>query len=107
MLELFRAVFVAFALVIAAAGAASAQGQVLPLPAADQQRMDALLGAGVVGKALPSAPIDEPMRYFPLKEKTPSYTVTSGKNAGKNDQPGTPGKGDTAGGNRRGIGPPK
>ena len=45
--------------------------------------MDALLGAGVVGKALPSAPIDEPMRYFPLQEKTPSYTVTSGNERGK------------------------
>jgi hypothetical protein len=83
MLEHFRAVVAAFALTLAAAGTAGAQGQVLALPAADQQRMDALLGAGVVGKALPSAPIDEPMRYFPLKEKEPSYTVTSGKNAGK------------------------
>lgn len=63
--------------------AASAQSQVLPLPAADQQRMDALLGAGVIGKALPSAPIDDPTRYFPLQEKSPSYRVTSGKHAGE------------------------
>jgi hypothetical protein len=83
MFELFRAGVAAFALAVAVAGNPSAQGQVLPLPAADQQRMDALLGAGVVGKALPSAPIDEPMRYFPLTEKSPSYTVTSGANAGK------------------------
>ena len=82
MIKITRASVAAFVLSISAAGAASAQGQVLPLPAADQQKMDAMLGAGVVGKALPSAPIDEPKRYFPLQEKTPSYTVTSGKNAG-------------------------
>jgi len=83
MFELFRAVVAAFVLLVAAADGASAQGQVLPLPDADQQRMDAMLGAGVVGKALPSAPIDEPKRYFPLTEKSPSYKVTSGANAGK------------------------
>jgi hypothetical protein len=83
MKRLIGASVVAFVLTIAATGTASAQGQVLPLPAADQQRMNALLGASVIGKALPSGPIDEPMRYFPLTEKSPSYTVTSGPNAGK------------------------
>ena len=83
MTRFIGAIVLAFELSVVATQSASAQGQVLPLPAADQQRLDALLGAGVVGKALPSAPIDEPMRYFPLREKSPSYTVTSGKNAGK------------------------
>jgi hypothetical protein len=76
------AIAVAVAASIAAAGSASA-GDALPLPAADQQRMDALLGKGVVGRALPSAPIDDPMHYFPLQEKAPSYTITSGKRAGQ------------------------
>lgn len=83
MLELLCAVVATFVLSIAAAGTASAEGPVLQLPAADQQKLDSLLGAGVVGKALPSAPIGDPTHYFPLQEKTPSYKVTSGKNAGQ------------------------
>ena len=83
---------------LASAGSALAENPVLPLPAADQQRLDAMLGAGVVGKPLPSAPIDEPRRYFPLTEKSPSYTVTSGKNAGKTQVLGVA-KGKRPGGN--------
>jgi hypothetical protein len=83
MPSLKSTVVAALVLSVFAVRTASAQGPVLPLPAADQQRVDALLGAGVVGKALPSAPIDDPTRFFPLQEKTPSYTVTSGKHAGE------------------------
>jgi len=83
MQKSFAGVLVAFLLALFAASTASAEGPVLPLPAADQQKLDALLGPGVVGKALPSAPIDEPTRYFPLQEKAPSYTITSGKHAGE------------------------
>ena len=61
---------------------ARADGPVLPLPAADQQVITAQLGAGVVGQALPSAPITDPTIYFPLAERTSSYLVTSGPNAG-------------------------
>src|SRR5262249_22640929 len=84
--------------VLASSGSAFAENPVLPLPAADQQRLDALLGAGVVGKPLPSAPIDEPRRYFPLQEKSPTYKVTSGKNAGKTQVLGVA-KGKRPGGN--------
>jgi len=55
----------------------------IPLPAADQQNIAAQLGAGVVGQPVPSAPIDDASVYFPLQEKTLTYQVTSGPNAGK------------------------
>lgn len=71
-------------LALALSGATSAAaGPVLELPAADRQMIDSLLGAGVVGKALPSEPITDASVYFPLVEKTATYSVTSGKNAGK------------------------
>jgi hypothetical protein len=60
-----------------------AEGPVLPLPAADEKELTALLGPGVVGKALPSEPIDDVTRYFPLQERAPSYRVTAGKTAGE------------------------
>jgi hypothetical protein len=56
---------------------------VLPLPAEDQKTIDALLGPGVVGKALPSKPIQDASVYFPLADRALTYKVTSGKNAGK------------------------
>jgi hypothetical protein len=37
---------------------------ILPLPAEDQQKIDALLGPGIVGKALPSKPIQDASVYF-------------------------------------------
>lgn len=89
---------IAASFLLASAGAAFAENPVLPMPAADQQRLDALLGPGVVGKPLPSAPIEEPRRYFPLQEKSSKYTVTSGKNAGKTQVLGVA-KGKRPGGN--------
>jgi hypothetical protein len=56
---------------------------VLQLPAQDQQKIDALLGPGVVGRALPSKPIQDASTYFPLHDRVLTYKVTSGKNAGK------------------------
>lgn len=64
-------------------GSALAQGVVLPLPAADQQKLTAQLGAGVVGNALPSLPITDPTIYFPLQNTTPTYQVTAGPNTGQ------------------------
>jgi hypothetical protein len=61
---------------------AHAQGVVLPLPPEDQQMISAQLGAGVVGNALPSAPIQDASIYFPLQERAPTYQVTAGPNAG-------------------------
>jgi hypothetical protein len=63
-------------------GAAHAQGVVLPLPPADQQKIIAQLGPGVVGAALPSKPINDPSIYFPLQNSTLTYEVTAGPNAG-------------------------
>jgi hypothetical protein len=67
---------------LAPVGAASAQGPVLPLPPADQQKLAEHLGAGVVGAALPSEPISNASAYFPLTEKTFVFHVTSGANTG-------------------------
>ncbi len=61
---------------------ARAQRVVLPLPPEDQQMITAQLGPGVVGNALPSSPIQDAPIYFPLQERTPTYQVTAGRNAG-------------------------
>jgi len=60
----------------------SQTGAVLPLAPEDQQKITAKLGAGVVGQALPSQPITDTSVYFPLQDRSPSYLVTAGKNAG-------------------------
>jgi hypothetical protein len=44
-------------------------GKVIPLAPADRQELDSLLGAGVVGEALPSQPIQAPDHYLPAKVK--------------------------------------
>jgi len=59
-----------------------ADGVVLQLPPADQQAIAAKLGSGVVGKALPSKPIQDPSVYFPLQDKALTYQVMAGSNAG-------------------------
>jgi hypothetical protein len=61
---------------------ARAQGVVLPLQTEDKQMIDAQLGPHIVGKALPSTPIEDPCIYFPLREKASIYQVTAGPNAG-------------------------
>lgn len=63
---------------------AAADGVVLPLSAADQKEISAQLGPDVVGQALPSKPIDDPLLYFPLQERTLGYLITAGKDAGTN-----------------------
>jgi hypothetical protein len=59
-----------------------ADGVVLQLPPEDQQAITARLGAGVVGKALPSQPIQDTSAYFPLQDKVLLYQVMAGSNAG-------------------------
>src|SRR5271155_1317225 len=63
-------------------GTARAQGVVLPLPPQDQQKITAQLGPGVVGKALPSQPIEDVSVYFPLNDRAHTFRVTSGPNTG-------------------------
>ena len=60
-------------LLLLASGSARAQGVVLPLPPEDQQNITAQLGAGVVGAALPSNPINDPSVYFPLQQKSQQF----------------------------------
>jgi hypothetical protein len=66
---------------VLAAGLARADDVVLPLPPNDQQIIAAKLGS-IVGKALPSRPIDDVSVYFPLQERAAIYRVTAGPNAG-------------------------
>jgi len=69
-------------LYMCAAGTAHAQGVVLPLPPEDAQRINSMLGPGVVGNPVPSKPITDAATYFPLQKKSMTYQVTSGPNAG-------------------------
>ena len=57
-------------------------GVVMPLSDEDRQEINALLGPGVVGQALPSVPIQDTAAYFPLQERALNYQVTSGANVG-------------------------
>lgn len=69
--------------VLAFPQSARADGMVLPLPAKDQQEITTHLGPGVVGAAVPSKPVGDPVTYFPLQPNAPTYKVTSGPNTGK------------------------
>ena len=70
--------------IIFSAVAARAQSVVLPLPATDQQALATYLGPGVVGAARPSEQILDVSAYFPLlQEKTFTFQITTGSNAGK------------------------
>jgi hypothetical protein len=93
-----RAFAVAMVLFIGVARAAGAENPVLPLSAGDEAEITRLLGAGVVGKALPSKPIADVSVYFPLVETTSIFQVTSGSNAGKHQTLGMT-KGKRPGGN--------
>jgi hypothetical protein len=81
--RIIRSLMAAALLFVPSTGAARAQGVVLPLPPADQQKLAEHLGAGVVGAALPSDRISDASAYFPLTEKTFVFHVTSGSNSGK------------------------
>jgi len=78
-----RTIALALFALLARTPSATAQGPVLPLPADDQQMITTMLGCGVVGQALPSNSIGDVSVYFPLVERTSSFRVTSGPNAGK------------------------
>jgi len=60
----------------------AAQGIVLPLPPEDRQMILTQLGP-IVGRALPSMPIQDVSIYFPLREKASLYQVTAGRDTGK------------------------
>jgi len=77
---------------------ARAESPVLQLPEADKADIASMLGADVVGKALPSEPIGDTSTYFPLVESSHVFHVTSGPNAGKQQTLRTM-KGQRPGGN--------
>jgi len=61
---------------------ADATGPVIPLPDTDRAQLDRLLGKGVVGEALPSAPLADIDAYLPPKGSVMSLrVVTSDKKA--------------------------
>jgi len=54
----------------------------VPLPASDKAQLDALLGAGVVGEALPSSPLGAVETYVPPKGTAITYQlIEAGKKA--------------------------
>ena len=83
MRKMGKSAGVILTLLLCGAGLAAAEDKVLPLPAEDQQKLDSLLGPGVVGQALPCKPIQDASVYFPLHDRAMTFKVTSGKNAGK------------------------
>ena len=87
-ITLLRALLVPIGVLLVASRAALAQGVVLPLPPEEQQQITAQLGPGVVGKALTSKPIEDASVYFPFQDKTLTYQVTSGSNAGNTQRLG-------------------
>jgi len=69
-------------------GLAYGQSETLPLPPLDQQNITNYLGSGVVGQPMPAETIQDVTIYFPLKNRNPTYQVTSGPNSGKTEQLG-------------------
>ena len=68
MRKMGKSAGVILTLLLCGAGLAAAEDKVLPLPAEDQQKLDSLLGPGVVGQALPCKPIQDASVYFPLHD---------------------------------------
>jgi hypothetical protein len=64
-------------LTISSRAAAQSAGPVIPLSDADRGQLDALLGKGVVGEALPSAPLGNPGSYLPRLGRTLTYQVVT------------------------------
>jgi hypothetical protein len=60
----------------AAASAAAADGEMIELSSADRQALEALLGNGVVGKAVAAAPLSSDLE--PLREGTWTYRIVGG-----------------------------
>ena len=69
---------VASLLMLAVSGAAAqSAGPVATLSDTDRGQLDALLGQGVVGEALPSAPLESPTSYLPRLGRTLTYQVVT------------------------------
>ena len=62
------------------------EGNVIELPAKDRAFLEQILGEGVVGKAVAGSSISDPITFFPLKDGTWVYRITSGKDKNKSVQ---------------------
>ena len=62
---------------ISSGAAAQSAGPAIPLSDADRAQLDALLGKGVVGEALPGAPLKNPESYLPRAGRTLTYQVVT------------------------------
>ena len=82
-----KLITVTLGVLVLAVGLACADNVALPLPPEDQQMITAKLGS-IVGKALPSKPIEDVSVYFSLQEKAAFYQVTAGPNAGNTQRLG-------------------
>ena len=63
----------------------SVSGKIIELQAEDKEAL-AILGKGVVGKALSAKPITDTARLMPLKEGTWTYRVLTGDHKGTNQE---------------------
>ena len=64
-------------LTICSGAAAQSAGPVIPLSDGDRAQLEALLGKGVVGEALPSAPMKNTESYLPRAGRTLTYQVVT------------------------------
>jgi hypothetical protein len=75
-----RAILAFIFLVFVSSYQAAADGVVVPLPAADQEQLEKMLGKGIVGEAQPAVPLGTPESYMPPKGSSMSYQmVENGK----------------------------
>jgi hypothetical protein len=64
-------------LTICSGAAAQSAGPIIPLSDGDRAQLEALLGKGVVGEALPSAPMKNTESYLPRAGRTLTYQVVT------------------------------
>jgi hypothetical protein len=69
-------------LILSVSALAADEGKVVPLSAEDQEAL-ALLGEGVVGKALPAHPIEDAGKLLDLQAGPHTFRIVSGKDKGK------------------------
>ena len=79
----FGSIYIGGALSRAYGGSVS--GKIIELKAEDKKAL-AILGKGVVGKALPAKPIADTARLMPLKEGKWTYRVLAGDHKGTNQE---------------------
>jgi hypothetical protein len=73
--------FFALLLVLAGLNPVSADTAVVPLPDADREQLEKLLGKGVVGEAVASSPLAPPETYLPHAGAARTYQVLEGGKA--------------------------